>query len=112
MICAACQARRCHTPEELRNHHPLAGHSFTPETGWTHPEAERLHLAAVPANAIPGSQFCASVAVERAGFRQLVQTSPPEAAEPRSALKRSGGFPSPIPPNAPAGSQAASPEAK
>lgn len=55
MICAACQARRCHTPEEWKNH-PLAGHGFTRETGWTHPEAERLHFAAVPANASAGSQ--------------------------------------------------------
>lgn len=40
--CAACQERRCHTAEEWKNH-PLAGHGYTPETGWTHPEAQRAH---------------------------------------------------------------------
>lgn len=46
--CAACQAKRCHTAEEWANH-PLAGHGFTPETGWTHPEAQRSHEAEVEA---------------------------------------------------------------
>lgn len=34
--CAACVAHRCHTPAEWKNH-PLAGHGYTPEQGWTHP---------------------------------------------------------------------------
>ena len=41
--CKACRDRRCHTELEKRKFHPLMGHGFTPETGWTHPEAERLH---------------------------------------------------------------------
>ena len=41
MTCKACRDHRCHTKVEWRNH-PLAGHGFTPETGWTHPEAERV----------------------------------------------------------------------
>lgn len=46
--CGACQAQRCHSPQEWANH-PLAGHGFTPETGWTHPEAQRAHDAEVEA---------------------------------------------------------------
>jgi len=42
-ICKACRDKRNHTKVEWRNH-PLAGHGFTPETGWTHPEAKRLHV--------------------------------------------------------------------
>ena len=41
-VCKACRDRRCHTKVEWRNH-PLAGHGLTLETGWTHPETERLH---------------------------------------------------------------------
>jgi hypothetical protein len=41
MTCKACRDHRCHTKVEWRNH-PLAGHGFTLETGWTHPEAKRL----------------------------------------------------------------------
>lgn len=41
-VCKACRDKRCHTKVEWRNH-PLAGHGYTRETGWTHPEAERLH---------------------------------------------------------------------
>lgn len=41
--CKACRDKRCHTNVEWRRFHPLAGHGFTPETGWTHPEAERLN---------------------------------------------------------------------
>ena len=43
IICKACRDRRCHTELEKRKFHPLMGQGFTPETGWTHPEAERLH---------------------------------------------------------------------
>lgn len=45
-ICKACRDKRCHTKVEWRDFHPLAGHGYTPETGWTHPEAERLSKAA------------------------------------------------------------------
>ena len=31
-----------HPEGMLKKFHPLAGHGFTPETGWTHPEAKRL----------------------------------------------------------------------
>jgi hypothetical protein len=41
--CKACRDKRLHTSLERRKFHPLAGHGYTPETGWTHPEAERLH---------------------------------------------------------------------
>ncbi len=43
MNCKACRDHRCHTKVEWRNH-PLAGHGFTPETGWTHPDAKRLSI--------------------------------------------------------------------
>jgi hypothetical protein len=42
-ICKACRDHRCHTELEKRKFHPLMGHGYTRETGWTHPEAERLH---------------------------------------------------------------------
>lgn len=35
--CPACEARRRHAPEERREYHPLAGHGYAPELGWTHP---------------------------------------------------------------------------
>ena len=44
--CAACREQRTHTPAEWKNH-PLAGHGFTPETGWSHSEAKRLHFMEV-----------------------------------------------------------------
>jgi len=37
--CPACVAQRTHTPAEWKNH-PLAGHGFTPETGWSLSEAK------------------------------------------------------------------------
>ena len=54
-LCKACRDRRCHTKVEWRNH-PLAGHGYTPETGWTHPEAERLSKALRTANASRAAQ--------------------------------------------------------
>lgn len=33
--CPACIGERCHTPEEWLRH-PMAGHGFTFEQGWTH----------------------------------------------------------------------------
>ncbi len=47
--CAACTARRCHTPEEDRQYHPLAGHGFTPETGWTYSKDAALTPEVIPA---------------------------------------------------------------
>lgn len=35
--CPACAEFRCHSPEEWLNH-PLAGHGYTREQGWSHPE--------------------------------------------------------------------------
>lgn len=37
--CPACQAKRLHAPEAWL-HHPLAGHGYARETGWTRPEAQ------------------------------------------------------------------------
>lgn len=37
--CPACQTNRVHTREELGPPlHPLAGHGYAAETGWTHPD--------------------------------------------------------------------------
>jgi hypothetical protein len=33
--CPGCIAMRLHTPEEFKQFHPLAGHGFSIETGWT-----------------------------------------------------------------------------
>ncbi len=33
--CPACQERRQHTEADWR-HHPLRGHGYTQETGWTY----------------------------------------------------------------------------
>jgi hypothetical protein len=52
-ICKACRDRRCHTELEKRKFHPLMGHGYAPETGWTHPEAKRLHDQKVIARAVP-----------------------------------------------------------
>lgn len=38
MRCEACALKRYHTPEEWANH-PMAGHGFVKETGWSHPQA-------------------------------------------------------------------------
>jgi hypothetical protein len=39
--CSGCQNFTRHTPEEMREFHPLAGHGYTKETGWTLPELEK-----------------------------------------------------------------------
>lgn len=41
--CGACMGERCHTDQEWKAFHPLAGHGYTKEQGWSHPEAKRLH---------------------------------------------------------------------
>jgi hypothetical protein len=40
MSCAACEEKRRHTSAEMREFHPLAGHGFAGNVGWTHPELE------------------------------------------------------------------------
>jgi len=45
--CPACANRRLHTPEEWKNH-PLAGHGYSPETGWSSPEAKAAHEVEAP----------------------------------------------------------------
>lgn len=34
-LCPACQAKRQHTAGERTEFHPLAGHGYSPESGWT-----------------------------------------------------------------------------
>jgi len=36
--CPACVEKRCHTWAEWQ-YHPLVGHGFTMDTGWTHANA-------------------------------------------------------------------------
>lgn len=38
--CPACEAKRQHTEAELKTYHPLAGHGYTSESGWTHVSLE------------------------------------------------------------------------
>lgn len=38
--CPACQEHRVHTVDDWANH-PLAGHGYTLETGWTKEEAKQ-----------------------------------------------------------------------
>lgn len=40
MNCPACAAGTYHTQKEFKTFHPLAGHGFTREQGWTHPNLE------------------------------------------------------------------------
>ena len=49
--CAACMARRCHTDEENRAHHPFSGHGYTKEQGWSHPQLAAEAAARESANA-------------------------------------------------------------
>lgn len=48
--CPACQKSRLHSDEERKTFHPLAGHGYTRETGWSHPQlkAEAYTKAALP----------------------------------------------------------------
>jgi hypothetical protein len=47
--CHCCKAQkkrvvgRRHAPRECKRHHPLGGHGYLKERGWTDPEAERQH---------------------------------------------------------------------
>ena len=41
--CGACVMKRIHTEVEKELYHPLAGHGYIKELGWTNKEAERLH---------------------------------------------------------------------
>ena len=47
--CPACIARKAHEPIEWEQYHPLRTHGFSPETGWTHPEAKAAHEKEVEA---------------------------------------------------------------
>lgn len=38
--CCACQTKALHTEEDWL-HHPLKGHGFIREHGWTHPSLEQ-----------------------------------------------------------------------
>ena len=48
-MCPCCKAQkkrvvgRRHTQREWKKYHPLKGHGYLKERGWTDPEAERLH---------------------------------------------------------------------
>jgi hypothetical protein len=44
MNCPACISQRWHTEAEWLNH-PMRGHGFTREQGWTHPDAQKAHDA-------------------------------------------------------------------
>ncbi len=48
MECAACKEGRVHTAADWKNH-PLAGHGYVGEQGWTHPDALAAHDADVEA---------------------------------------------------------------
>jgi hypothetical protein len=37
MTCPACIVQRFHSAEDWNNH-PLAGHGYTREQGWSHPD--------------------------------------------------------------------------
>lgn len=45
--CAACMAERCHTKAEDAKYHPLSGHGFTKEGGWSDPRAKAAHDAEI-----------------------------------------------------------------
>jgi len=33
--CPACRAKRMHSAAQILEYHPLAGHGYSPQTGWT-----------------------------------------------------------------------------
>lgn len=39
--CTACTLGVVHNAYEVRVYHPFAGHGYSPETGWTHPDLEK-----------------------------------------------------------------------
>lgn len=41
MNCPACAAGTYHTQQEFKDFHPLAGHGYTREQGWSHPDLEQ-----------------------------------------------------------------------
>lgn len=41
--CPDCIAKTWHSLFNRIKYHPLAGHGFNKEQGWTHPEAKKLH---------------------------------------------------------------------
>lgn len=38
--CPACRHFRLHSDDEQRAFHPMAGHGYAKEVGWTHPDLE------------------------------------------------------------------------
>lgn len=36
--CPACRRGALHEPHHWQTFHPLAGHGFSKESGWTHPD--------------------------------------------------------------------------
>lgn len=54
--CAACMGERLHTAEEWKNH-PLAGHGYTKESGWSHPDAKLAHDRDAEREAMKNSLF-------------------------------------------------------
>jgi hypothetical protein len=50
MTCPACKLKRRHSDQEWEEFHPLAGHGYVKEQGWSHPdlkaEAESKKAAA------------------------------------------------------------------
>lgn len=51
--CPACIAKRLHSESEWEAFHPMRGHGYTREQGWTHP-------ALKPANAGPNEATSAA----------------------------------------------------
>ena len=45
--CPACEAKRLHTPEEMK-YHPYAGHGFNGSV-WTHPDLDPARQTAAAA---------------------------------------------------------------
>ena len=46
-VCPACAVKRLHTAEETAKYHPLAGHGYVENQGWSASEAEVAHQVEV-----------------------------------------------------------------
>ena len=61
--CPACEAKRLHTPEEMK-YHPYAGHGFN-GAEWTHPDLDPAkHDVAERAGAATSQRHTSGEAVE------------------------------------------------
>lgn len=80
--CGACIAQRVHDNAEWAYFHPMAGHGFTPETGWTH--ADLLPAGAVMKHAAPvaGSTpvVVAGAVITTGGYAHSISQSPDKQA--------------------------------